>query len=358
METLQKKYSKFIIDVVRDIIWSQWNRLGLNGTGGVNFYSVDIEASLIAAGYGSRLDGRLYEGVWSWVNSYGSVINAERLATLICERNDEWIARLFGALLNNVDPVQWKGVIKKCKKLCTPSWKEGPLLIKSTDRTWRDKDPILSEWGIFYDRLIPKEKMQEPDTILRNNSLLRYRFLYGTVIRADVLYLLSISHHVRPKREIDFLTSVRLANRLCCHLSTIHRIQDDLESGGFIEPVEKVRKNRALITWHVKDIEFLQKSKNYDLGMVHWIKINSLLCAALDLAAKLEVNQNEDLIKAYLQQFQINYFPLLWWDNESPIPTPYGRDLGALEHHTIENLFNMVHEALLTFYRTICCIKP
>lgn len=357
MEKSQKKYSKALIDIVRDIIWAQWNRLGLNGTGGINRYSVDIESSLIAAAYGSRLDGRLYEGVWSWVKLYGSIINAERLSTIICESNDEWVVRFFGALLSNIDPVKWKGVINRCKKLCSRSWKETPLLIDSPERNWRDEDPILKNWSILYNCVAPKEKMQDSDIILRNNVLMRYRFLYGTVIRADVLYLLSISYGAHVKREIDILTSVRLAERLSCHLSTIHRIQNDLESGGFIEPASMGKKKRALITtWVVKDVNFLQSHEGFDLGMIDWIRINALFCAALDLAARLEASKNEVISKAILQEFQINFFPLLR-DYGASMPATYGPSLGPLEQYSVDALFNMVHKNLQIFYRFMCGIN-
>ena len=352
----QKRFNPILSELIRNIVWAQWNRMGLNGTGGINRYSVDIESALIASGYGSRLDGRLYEGVWAWLQRYGSLVNAERLAILISQRNDEWIARFLGALLENVDSSQWKRVIQRCKKLCSQSWEETPLLINAVRGRWRDKDIVMSKWGILYDRLTPSQKMQDHGAILCHNLLMRYRYLYGTVIRADVIYLLSASHHSRLKREIDCLTSVRLADRLCCHLSTIHRIQKDFEKGGFIESVGEVKKKRSLMsTWLVKDLSFLQRHQDYDFGMIDWIKINALLSALFKLNVELEVNQNEAILKTRIQEFQTDYFPVLM-DHEVSVTRAYGMALGPLEEYSMGDFFKTITEALLMFYRMMCCI--
>lgn len=351
----QKKYSNFLFNLTRDLIWAQWNRIGLNGTGGINRYSVDIESALIAAAYGSRLDGRLYEGVWAWLERYGVLVNAERLSTLICQQNDEWVARFLGALLQKINPSQWKGVINQCKKLCSQSWEKTPLLIHSTQKRWRSGDPVMLQWGIIYDLLSPGQKMKDHAMILRCNSLIRYRYLFGAMIRADVIYLLSISHKCQQKRELDFLTSVRLAERLSCYLSTIHRIQKDLENGGFIQSVEAARKNRSLTTWLVQDMQFLERGTDYDLGAIHWIKMNALLFALLKLTMDFETIQNETILKVHIQEFQIEYFPTLM-DHKAHVPTPYGTAMGPLEKYSVNQLVDMITQPLVSFYRILCGI--
>ncbi|OGQ07537.1 MAG: hypothetical protein A3G32_01280 [Deltaproteobacteria bacterium RIFCSPLOWO2_12_FULL_40_28] len=356
MASPQNNYSKNLLSIVRDVIWAQWNRLGLHGTGGINCYSTDIESSLILAAYGSRLDGRFYEGVWCWLKCYGNLVNGQRLATLIASSNDEWIARFFGGLLENTDPKQWKGVIQQCKKLLSLPLNLEPLLIHSVKREWRARDPVLSKWGVLYNQVIPTQKMQDHERILLNNSLMRYRYLYGTVIRADVFYLLSVSHHCRIKREIDFLTTVRLADRLCCYISTIHRIQKNLETGGFIHASGELKKKRAkMTTWVVKDLPCLQSTAGYDLGTIDWIKINAWLIAIFKLTLALEKIEYESISKVRIQEFQSETFHLLT-DHGVHLPLSYGSTLGPLQDYSIEALMKMLVEALQMFYRIICCI--
>ena len=354
MVKLQKKYNQILFLHIGDIIRAQWNRIGFNGTGGVNHYSVDIESALMVSGYGARLNGRLYEGIWGWLKRYGSLVNAERLSTLIRDANDEWASRFLGGLLEKIDSLQWRGVIEKCKKSRSTSWKETPLLIHAPAGKWRVRDSVLSKWGILYDRLEPSHKLQDHHLILSKNPLMRYRYAYGAVIRADILYLLSVAHHCPTKREIDFLTSVRLAERLSCHLSTIHRIEKDFEEGGLIEPIGEIKKKRALMTtWIAKDVPFPKVHPDYDLGMIDWIQINRLLTGLFHLILKLEMNPNEIIAKAALQQFQIDYFPVLA-DHSIPLAPPYGTALGALEKYSVEELAGIIVHALLTFHRIIC----
>lgn len=353
MQMLQKKYKISIVNLVRDLIWAQWNRLGLNGTGGMNRYSVDIEASLIAGGYGSRLDGRLYEGIWSWLKLYSNIVNKERLATLILNRSNEWIARFFGALLENIDATIWKGVIKQCKNMCSSSWKETPLSINTISDTWHEKDPTMLKWGIRGHSLVPKQKMQEHDIILRNNTLMRYRYLYGTVTRADIMYLLSVSRNCQNKREIDFLTSVRLAKHLCCHLSTIHRIQKDLEAGGVLQPANLRRKNPSINTWVVKEPQFIKSSKDYDIGIIDWMKINLFIDALLKLGDELDITDNETILKSHIQAFQHDYFSVIFVDHYMDAPWAYGMGLGPLEKYSVNQLFVMIEETIQLFYDSI-----
>ncbi|MBI2340293.1 MAG: hypothetical protein HYU99_08020, partial [Deltaproteobacteria bacterium] len=143
MVKLQKKYNQILFLHIGDIIRAQWNRIGFNGTGGVNHYSVDIESALMVSGYGARLNGRLYEGIWGWLKRYGSLVNAERLSTLIRDANDEWASRFLGGLLEKIDSLQWRGVIEKCKKSRSTSWKETPLLIHAPAGKWRVRDSVL-----------------------------------------------------------------------------------------------------------------------------------------------------------------------------------------------------------------------
>lgn len=353
--TMPQKKSNALLNSIRDLLWAQWNRMGLNGTGGINRYSVDIEASLVGAGYGARLDGRLYEGVWGWLQRYGSVVNAERLATLIHEQNDEWVTRFLGALLENTNSVQWKGVIKRCQNLCSQSWKDTPLLMNVPKEKWRDQDPTMAKWGILCSRLSPSQKMKDHAMILNTNILMKYRYLCGTVIRSDVLYLLGVSHHCQAKREIDFLTSVRLADRLRCNPATIHRIQKNFEAGGFIQPIEEVKKRGLMTTWLVQDIPLLQRDQDYDLGIVDWVKINSMLRALLKLISELKTDQNEAISKTRLQKFQSDFFPLLL-DHHIPVPTPYGNAFTSLEEYSVNYLTDMIVQALMKFYRILCCI--
>ena len=104
----QKNYSKQLIKIVLDLVWAQWNRLGLIGSVGANKYSTDIEAALLIFAHAVRYDARLYDGVWGWLNHYEDTVNNERLSTLIRKEESEWAARFLGAFFEKRSSSQWK----------------------------------------------------------------------------------------------------------------------------------------------------------------------------------------------------------------------------------------------------------
>ncbi len=359
----QKNYSKQLIKIVLDLVWAQWNRLGLIGSVGANKYSTDIEAALLIFAHAVRYDARLYDGVWGWLNHYEDTVNNERLSTLIRKEESEWAARFLGAFFEKRSSSQWKTVIKQCRKMCSSSWKKLPLFAELQIGGELEKDSIFSKWGILYHASSPREKLQDQVQILKNNAQLRYRYLYGKNIRADILYLLSVSHNVKSKRELDFLTSVRLANMLLCNASTIHRIQGDLEKGGLLRSHKDLAYNPFITTWTIRDFEFLHAESDYDCAIVRWIGkitekrplgINNMLQAAMELAFSLQKIQNEAICKSRIIEFQDEFFPILN-DHQVPVLCPYGAALVPLENHSVEQLISDIVDRLQLFYFMLCC---
>src|SRR3989338_1414131 len=350
----QKKYHKELLKIVLYLAWAQWNRLGLLGASGTNLFSTDIEASILLFADVVRYDGRLYDGVWYWFKRYGDVVNQERLKTLIQKEKDEWVARFLGAFLEKQSPSQWKTVIKQCQRMCTPTWKEIPLSTTMSQKGWGDKDTLFLKWGILFHDVLPREKLQDHDWIFRTNAQLRYRYLCGVLLRADVLYLLSVSHKIKHKKEKDYHTSVRLAYLLDCNLSTVHRIKNDFEKGGFLSPSRDSVHNPHIMTWSFQNHVFLPSDKYFEHGIVYWSDINRLLLAALNLNTELMEIQDEAICKSHIVTFQDKFFPILDNHHEIPVFSPYGTALKPLEDYSVEQLIALVVERLQLFSYIIC----
>jgi len=79
------------------------------------------------------------------------------------------------------------------------------------------------------------------------------------------------------------------------------------------------------------------------------------LSALFKLKVELEVNQNEAILKTRIQEFQTDYFPVLM-DHEVSVTRAYGMALGPLEEYSMGDFFKTITEALLMFYRMMCCI--
>lgn len=326
MKVSLKKFTDKWLEIVQDIIWAQWNRLGLMGTGGSNRCSTDIEASLLLATWTMRGDTRLLEGIYSWLKRYENIVNGERLTTLIRHQNDEKTAEVLGGLFESGQFKTLRTVVKACKKMCPSGWKA--------------------------QQLPPRSKLQDPQQILKNNGGMRYRYLYGTSLRADIIYLLSVSHHCKKKREVDHLTTVRLADiHLGCNHSTVYRIQKDLEEGGILVPQHQL-KNQYIVTWQIKDISIFLKQTHPEAGLIRWLTVNDLFFSLFHLIRELETISDETVARYKINQFHSKRFPDLI-DHGIKVPVPYGNDLAPLKEHRSVDLAKKTTQALQAFYDLI-----
>lgn len=326
MKVSLKKFTDKWLEIAHDIIWAQWNRLGLMGTGGSNRYSTDIEASLLLATLTMRGDTRLLEGIYSWLKRYENIVNGERLTTLIRHRNDEETTKFLGGLFESGQFRTLRTVVKACKKLC-PSGRKAQ-------------------------QLTPRSKLQDPQQILKNNGGMRYRYLYGTSLRADIIYLLSVSHHCKNKRDVDYLTTVRLADvHLGCNYSTVYRIQKDLEEGGILVPQHQL-KNQYIVTWQVKESSIFLKQTRPEAGLIRWLTINDLFFSLFYLIEELKKISDETVARYKINQFHSEIFPALI-DHGVKVPWPYGSDLAPLKEHRLEDLAKKTTQSLRAFYDLI-----
>lgn len=348
MNVLLNKYSKEWIRIVCDISWAQWNRLGVMGSGPVNQYSTDIEAALLLAAVAVRWDLRLYAGVCAWLNDYSEVINAERLAMLVRrskDDKDEWIARFLGGILEREGNPALRAVVQQCRKLCSSDWRPQPLRADAQVASWRANEPHMKEWGILVEDVKTGGKVHDHHYVLRLNLNMRCRRLFGNTTRADVLYLLSVSHHCRHKREVDHLTAVRLSARLGCHYTTVYRIQKDLEEGGFLVPQRQLR-NQYVVTWRVQDETPLLKSDFGDRGLVDWLAINEAVFKVLELQDVLQTLTDERRVNfAVNTYYEESILPILL-DQGIEAPPSYGQSGKPLNERSPKEMLQMVSAAL------------
>lgn len=304
MTTSLKKYSNTWRTLVSDICWAQWNRLGLLGTGASNAYSTDIESALLLAAHLFQSDNRLLSGIQDWLRRYEGIVNSERLSTLLRRSKSDFLARVIGGLMETTA-----------------------------------KNP-------------PRSKLKDHDQILQDNVNMRYRYLFGPSIRADVMYLLTVSHACERKHDVDFLTAVRIAKcHLGCNYSTIKRIQWSLEEGNVLTPQRELR-NQGIVTWKVSDPSVLLNTKKRDKGLIRWIEVNDLLFATLQLATTLETMTDDTLTRFTINKFHETWFPTLD-DHTIPVPTPYGNGLLPLQDHTTAELADMTTRALTSLLEHI-----
>lgn len=349
---LSEKYQANWTLIIRDISWAVWNRLGLMGTGGENLYSIDIEAALLLGAVVMRQDARLYEGIYSWIKRYENIINGERLATLIRRENNETIARIFGGLLESGQFTTLNASLKACEKMCSTDWKIESLFVSNRQLVQRKPSVGWKNWGFLAEEIEPRKKIEDHEQIIKNNAGIRYRCIYGVSLRADILYLLSISNNLKKKTGVDHLTTANLAGaHLGCDRSTVYRIQKDLEEGGILKP-QKELKNQYIVTWAVKDPSCFLKTMKQDVGIIRWIVIKEIFFNLFRLIDELENVSDESIAKYRISNFHSETFPNLA-DHGIEVPSPYGGGLGPLKNYRLDDLADMTTQALRAFYTHI-----
>lgn len=337
--------------IITDLCWAAWNRLGLRGSGPSNARTTDIEAAILLAAQVLRWDARLLEGVITWLQRYARIVNNERLASLVRDCASESLARTLGGLLASADPGAFRVPLRACRALCSTSWKPEPLLHTTSSSTWKTADPAWKEWGFFFEQIAPRPKLQEHAQILRHNACIRYRYIYGPSLRADVMYLLSVSAQNTPPREMNYLTNVRLAILLGSHHSTIYRIQQDLEAGGILRTQHNA-PNRHTATWSVQERSAFLDTADTDMGIVNWSQINTMIFALTDLVQQLAQLTDEQLLVVHLNQFHQDWFPMLA-DHGVGIPAPFGSALGPLKDVRATTMLKTTTAALQALLRFV-----
>lgn len=318
----QKEFNKQTWKYAEEISWAQWNRFGLLGTGVSNTYSTDLECALLLAAYTTRRQGRLWDGIYSWLQEYRELVNRERLANLLKQFRDPWLFRCMGALFEKLEHAYWKGIVLLCNQNFSPKANSFEPFLQGVSTTkWVQDDPVFKKWNLLKAEAIPRKKLQPLSQIMARNALFRYRFLMTLTARPDILYLLSISHHLKTRKETDVVTNDRCTQILRYDPSSIHRIQKDFEKAKLLEPVFYKTKQRSIKTtpWKVLEKSVLFASQPLENGMMDWYRFTHLILQLFHLPHHPGFESNDIIAKSHLYEHLMNWIDALQ-DYELPLP--------------------------------------
>jgi len=335
------KYKNEISSAIKDVSWSVWNRQGVNGTGGVNRFSVDIEASIVMLAYAARLDERLYENAKTWLSKYGDIVIRERLSSLVKDLDDQWLFRFLGAAFESLDDPHWKGVIDNCRKALKKysNKQKEELRISGGARGWKKEDKIFSSWGILKGESGANVILQDHAKILSSNALISYRYLIGATVRADIFYLYALSQRLKNKSWVNCISTSRLANLLGCYNSSIYRIERDFEKAGLL-----LKGGKKTDVWSAGSKNLMIHSQPIESGIINWIEISKAIIVTMNFFITTEGVTNEIILKSKLSDLQDQIFPLLV-ENGFWVPAAYGKMLGKLEPFTSDDLAEMISKS-------------
>lgn len=286
-----RKASKLVVDIA----WSAWNRLGLYGRGGASRYSTDIESSIVLAAFAGWVDARLLGGVMSWLVRYLEIVNGERLKVILKGVSDPFATRCVGAMLETAFV---EGGSKRLHPLLDGLRKELPsrapeptafVLSRSRGR-WIEEDPIFAKWGLAREASNLGDKLWDHEWIIRNNLIVRYRYLFGVSARADIVCALQLLASEGKPADTAMLSSLLGYNH-----SSVFRVMKDFERGGYVDFSGTKRSQKA--RWQPPSMLAPGTSDADTRGYLDWMSIISVLIKLMVLSADGADVKNELVVK-------------------------------------------------------------
>lgn len=278
-----------------DLAWLQWNRLGIRGSGSQHVLSTDIEVALLFAAQTLPWNPRLLENIRGWLETYGTLIQGERLGMLITSTADEALARRLGGLLSACRAQNVKTAINACRRLCQSAWQEQPLVTSHSAPVWLAPDPAWQAWGYLVAPVIAQHKLDPAATIMARCAQMRMRAMHGATTRTDVLYLLWVSQQITHPTESDRISAARLGQLLGCHPSTLSRLAQDLLLAGAITRTSA----QAAAIWNLSGLSYEWKTQYPEQHIANWADLFAWCHAALATTDRIDQSGNEQVIIHY-----------------------------------------------------------
>lgn len=327
------QFSKKILGSIVDIAWAVWNRLGVYGSGNINRCSSDIESALVLASLAGIIDLRLMDGSLSWLVRYHEIISAERLKILLKDTNDDFVSRCIGAMIETT-------AIQTGSKRFNPFLEFMGRMLKErmNDKTiislarspdaWVEKDTIFKRWGLAKTKAAPGSKIQNHEWIVKNNMVIRYRYLFGISARPDILYALLV--FAGEGKPVDI---ARLSACLGYNHSSVFRVMKDFERGGYIEFSGTKRSQKA--RWQHPSGLALDEGKPDAVKYLNWRSITSVLTILVRLLADIVHVKNEMIVKHKLAEFHDRGMAPLRESGLKHVPLPIAKSLDSLSSQDI-----------------------
>lgn len=294
MRKLLVRYRERIEKALVDIAWAQWNRLGLYGTGKESHATTDVEAAIALVCLVGWLDGRLFNGVLSWVHEYQEIVSGERLKLFIKDIDDPFFPRCVGAVIESSaaskDAARWRHFLHTVKESLPERKNEkGTIFWYARARaSWIKRDAIFKKWGLAKEESVRSTKLKRHEEILRANGQIGYRYLFGNNARADIVYLLAAA-------ASKGLVTADLSAVTGYNHSSVFRVLKDLARSGLVESFGSEGSKRA--RWYIRETNTVLVRALHDAQLINWKSAIPACYEVLKSIHRVETIKNELVAK-------------------------------------------------------------
>jgi hypothetical protein len=222
---------------VLELLWRQWNALGVSGTEPVWAGAmIDPEALLLFSLHIARYDARLFQEMVDWLVQNGSWINIQRLNNMIAKygfAGAKTLAPVAARLAENDSSRQLKW-----KRLAAPpeSVREEPLFFLPDGCRMplpRTRDELFGRYGFVTQPLSLRGYSRPFDPSLPANRLPVYRAFFGVNSRSELLCVLG------SQRGVTAASAARLTGY---SPRSIQNVLAEMAASGWVEAREGGRE--------------------------------------------------------------------------------------------------------------------
>jgi hypothetical protein len=203
MKTPLHDFRSEFLDRLLDLLWSQWNTVGVYGHGKAWEGSViDPEALLLLTCTVARSDSRLFDAVVEWLSINGRFVNVQRIKRMIKDEDFAGLPVLravAGSVSEGSHEIKWAGLIDSSAR---GSGKEDALFfLKSGDPlpVVGEKDTVFADYGFRRDRFEPRRVAGPFRPEPAGNLQLKLRALLGVNARCEILLFLLLNRRGSPR---------------------------------------------------------------------------------------------------------------------------------------------------------------
>ncbi len=263
MQTLLKDFKDEFLSRVLDIIWQQWNTLGVSGHGGVWSKSmIDPDALLISSCTLARYDSRLFDSIMDWLRINGQYINIGRINRMLRDypyAGDSVFAAVAGSIRSTGNDLKWT------RSAAARATDDRASLFFMADGSplpvVGSPDPLFQNQGLLRDQYKPRDTAQSFRPEHSANLLLRLRAFLGVNARCEIIAYLLLNGRGSP----------RAMSRRCGYFpATVSKAMAEMDSSGYL--VSNVEGRHRYYTLNTDSWQHLLLGER-SLTWMNWIPL-------------------------------------------------------------------------------------
>jgi len=201
LENYREEYKQNLLD----ILWKQWNSIGVSGYGDKwKNSAIDPEALLLISCTIARYDPRLFDGIIEWVIEYENIINIQRLKRIQKIKkfsNINVLGAISQKVKNSVNNSKWN---KSTKFIGIESTEPRELFFLTDNKplpVMGELDQTFEKYNLLRNKFIKPGIVTDSLNEDNENLLLKLRSFFGLNARSEIILYLIINKLGSP-REI------------------------------------------------------------------------------------------------------------------------------------------------------------